>query len=448
MNDQEKYLLLKTVQDNNILPLTSVCNMACRFCSHRQNPPEVITYRFGHLDYSLIEELITYLTTGGPVIIGESATKIIEGEPFLHPDFKQIITLLRKSWPGKEIRITTNGSFLSREMVRFLHNDIGKIKLNISLNCASPEERVFLMSDSHPELVFNGLDELRRQQQKFDGSIVAMPHLMGRESLQDTIDLLVERGAETVRVFTPGFTASTSSELKFKPELEGKLGNFVLQMNEKYGIPIILEPPFLKDLNAVVRAIIPDSPADEAGIKQSDIITAVKGSEVISRVDAFNKLVRASRPLVEIKRSGRIIELLVNKEKGERPGVVLDYDLDPAVLAEFREKLTRNRDKDIIVITSVLAGKLIRSIVAEFTNVNARVIPVESKFFGGSIRSAGLLVNDDIKFAIKQLSEENIDLIILPGIIYDIFGKDLTGKSYSEIASCFNADLEIMENKI
>src|SRR5690554_7614434 len=75
MEGKLKYLLLKTVQDNNILPLSSVCELRCKFCSNRFNPPGVEVYNLGHLEMKLVRELVEYLPAEGPVIIGESDRK-------------------------------------------------------------------------------------------------------------------------------------------------------------------------------------------------------------------------------------------------------------------------------------------------------------------------------------------------------------------------------------
>ncbi len=123
MDTKVKYMLLKIVQNNNILPVTSVCNMACKFCSHRNNPSDLDIYSLGHLDLSLIEELLDYLPAEGPVIIGESATRIIEGDPITHPDFKKIINRIRYKYPEKQIKITTNGSNLNHQMVDLLQTN-------------------------------------------------------------------------------------------------------------------------------------------------------------------------------------------------------------------------------------------------------------------------------------------------------------------------------------
>ena len=42
-------ILLEAVSRDNILPLTSSCNLHCLFCSNRQNPPGVQTFSFAPL---------------------------------------------------------------------------------------------------------------------------------------------------------------------------------------------------------------------------------------------------------------------------------------------------------------------------------------------------------------------------------------------------------------
>jgi hypothetical protein len=54
------------------------------------------------------------------------------------------------------------------------------------------------------------------------------------------------------------------------------------------------------------------------------------------------------------------------------------------------------------------------------------------EFFGGSIMSAGLLTNHDIYRHFAQ-RKSKLDLLLLPGIIYDLFGNDLTGESYKKL---------------
>ncbi|MFO7819200.1 MAG: hypothetical protein R6V17_03080 [Halanaerobacter sp.] len=82
MDYSEEQLAVISAQQDNILPITSVCNLDCKFCSHKGNPPEVKTFASGHRPLKEIRSLIDFLSADRKIIIGESATKIEEGEPF------------------------------------------------------------------------------------------------------------------------------------------------------------------------------------------------------------------------------------------------------------------------------------------------------------------------------------------------------------------------------
>lgn len=449
MNHREKYLLLKTVQEDNILPMTSVCNMKCQFCSHRQNPSSVEVYKFGHLDYELVEELISYLPREGPVVIGESASKIIEGEPFLHPHFEKILMQLRAKYSRKKIKITTNGSSLTEKKVRFLE-ELQPLQLNISLNCARPEQRAFLMGDSQPQAVFAGFNHLQETKIEYNGSIVALPHLLGWDYLQETVNLLRSYNCRTIRMFLPGFTDKTPAGLKFSTDLFYQLQQFAQAENNKSKIPVILEPPFLSDFKCRIKGIINDTPAERAGLSIDDIITGINGYQPMTRVDAFNKIVESKSPELTIIRGNKQYQLQLQKDKRQKPGFVVDYDLSPSTISSLKQEINNVDVNNIFIVTSKLAGDLINKIAGKIEediekSPRLKVISVDNKFFGGSIMAAGLLVTGDIISALEKENTENCDLIILPQIIYDTFGKDLRGKSYHQIERYFEVEVKIIE---
>lgn len=447
MDAKNRYLILKTVQDNNILPITSICNMDCRFCSHHQNPPGVKIYRFGHLELDFIEELMDYLSSEEPVILGESATRIIEGEPFIHPHFREIISKLHNKWPDKEIKITTNGSCLSEKMVKFI-KQMEPIELNISLNCANPAERVFLMSDQDPEMVFKGLNYVKKNDIKFNGSIVAIPHLMGWRSLEETISLLADYNPQSIRVFLPGFTGYTKRELQFDLDLLRQLDDFIDKINHSYQVPVLLEPPHLKDFKVRIKGIIPCTPASDLGFKTDDIISKINGESPQTRVDAFNRLIDLSEAELLLSREEKQFKVRLEMEKGEKPGIILNYDLPGVLIDRFQRLLNGNKDKDILIVTSFLAADIIKRLVKDLAvagDKKVEVLPVENKFFGGSIMSAGLLTNSDIISKLKSIDYRQKDLIVLPGIIFDIFGNDLTGSGYSSISDCLGVDIKVIK---
>jgi len=440
MDPKVKYMILKMVQNNNILPVTSVCNMSCQFCSHRNNPPGLDVYSMGHLDMSIIEELLDYLPAEGPVIIGESATRIIEGDPITHPDFKKIISKIRHKYPLKQIKITTNGSSLSYEMIDFLETN-NPVELNISLNCSGPNERVFLMADKNPNRVFASMEILRDSSIKFNGSIVAMPHLTGWPELESTIRLLLKYNPETIRVFMPGFTGLSEDKLKFDIKL---MYNKLSKLVEKFShidIPVLLEPPIIDNFKCIVKGVIKDTPAFNAGITKGDIIKRVDKKEVLTRVDGFNKILLASNPTLEYKRGNNVEKVTIEKKKSESSGLIVDYDMDLDLLEKLSGVLlSKGSKKKTAIVTSTLGQGILNSFLAYFHNKynyifqdrEIDLITAKNVFFQGSIMSAGLLTNQDIIKSIKKTGN-NYSLIIVPGIIFDIFGNDLTGKNYKQI---------------
>jgi hypothetical protein len=442
MEGKLKYLLLKTVQDNNILPVTSVCGMACRFCSHHNNPSGVETYRFGHLDMELVKELIDYLPPRGPVIIGESATRIIEGDPFTHPHFQAILGLVREKYPEKLIKITTHGSLLSREMVNFLKK-LEPVELNISLNCATPEERVFLMGDKNPEVVFQALEEITDKGITFNGSIVALPWLMGIDNIGKTIELLINYQARTIRVLVPGFSKQAGKKLNYSfkkvyASLSTLVNQYVYQET-----PVLLEPPVISDLKARITGLIPGSPAANTILRTGDIINKINGKRVISRTEAFRRAEKLASPELEIIRNNQKYRFVIPKSKGEKPGFIVSSDLSYKTIQDIKNKL--DSAKKIAIITSVLARKLIEAVLNEigYSCTRVKILEVQNSFFGGSIACAGLLTVGDI---LKTLDSngERYKLILVPGIIFDIFGNDLTGTPYRVLEEKLKTKVELL----
>ncbi|MGM0411007.1 MAG: DUF512 domain-containing protein [Bacillota bacterium] len=450
MNNKDRYLLLKTVQDNNILPITSKCNLQCKFCSHFQNPPELKVKSFGNLDFDFIKQMIDFLPKEGAVILGESATKFIEGEPLFHPNFKKIIKTIRNKWPKKEIRITTNGSFLNEKLLKFF-SDISNLNLNISLNCSSPEERNYLMNDKNGANVFSAIRKLKNYNIKFSGSIVALPHIMGWKSIKNTILFLDKYNAETIRVFMPAFTDYSSKEMKYNLELYSKLKEFVNDLSIKVKNPIIFEPPYLENLDAKIEGIIQNTVAAKSDLKTGDIIKNINGKKVFSRVEAFSLIKNLQNPSIGVKRGHRNKELILRKKENEKSGLVMHYDLSKDTFEKLKNNIFQTKASEIILITSQLAKDMMEFVVEKylkstFVEKNFYVINVKNNFFGGSIITAGLLTVNDIKQSLEKfnLNKKKNYLILLASIIFDDYGNDLIGNNFKEISEFSNLKISII----
>ncbi|PKM82280.1 MAG: DUF512 domain-containing protein [Firmicutes bacterium HGW-Firmicutes-13] len=425
-------LIFSAIQQENILPVTSRCNLNCVFCSHKQNPPGIKVYRLPERKLSEIKESFKYLSGSRKIIIGESATRIIEGEPFCYAGINEILKELRLFFPETPIQITTNGTLLSKDTVKFLKK-LEPLELIISLNILNMEKRREFLGDKSARRIREAVEELSAAGLSFHGSVVAMPHLLGWEELEKTLTFLKEKSAKSLRVFLPGFTGLASPSLNFDLSLWKELCSFVSRLKKSFEVPLLLEPPLLNDLAANIEGILEGTPAEETGLKAGDVIISVDGKQVRSRIEAFDLTKGKKDPPVELYRCGSNLNLILKKGKGELPGFVVYRDMDPFQMDKFFKTAQRYKNLKVLVLTSVLGFAFIRNLTEKIPgNSNLTVKAVPNNFFGGSIMSAGLLVTGDFIKVIQEL-QSRPDLIVIPEIPFDFKGEDLLGNSYLEI---------------
>ena len=426
-------LLYENAAQSNILSLNSTCNVWCKFCSHRQNPPEVESFRISALSLDLLNQAIALLDPCRPVVIGESVTRVIEGEPFIHPEIKKILGRIRERMPGTPIRITTNGTMLDVEMVVFLAS-LGGVTVNLSLNSSNPTVRQIIMQDPRAETAVKSALLLGERAVPYHGSIVAMPHLTGWDDLAGTIKHFEQCGAETVRVFVPGDTRLAPPDLRIPGSLREQLDLFLEEVRIETAVPITLEPPLIKNLRAFVSGVVAGSPARKAGLSPGDIIEKVNGSPIKSRVDAFRKVLEGESPTLEVTRSGKNFSVKVIKKKGGSSGLVFDYDVDPGTIREIETAVRRKRARRVVLMASELGFGAMGLALEEMWDGGAEIKPVmvKNRFFGGSIGCAGLLTVGDLLEAVRD-NVGRADLCLVPGIAFDRRGRDITGRSYLDL---------------
>ena len=442
-------MILYGAGEGNVLPLTSVCNVRCVFCSHRNNPPGVEVYRIPPRSLEDVERTLCVLDPVKPIVVGESATRIIEGEPFTHPALEEILRMIRSSFPRTAIQITTNGSLLNQEKVELLES-LGNVVIYLSLNSARVKGREVLMADPRGLQAIQSAALLQKHGVPFHGSVVALPHLVGWKDLKETIKYLCACGAETVRVFLPGFSSLAGPELQFESFLWKEVGAFISRLREDVRTPITCEPPLIEGLQPEVAGVIATSPADLAGIRAGDVIEAVNSSSVHTRVQAFRQILKAGRPRLRLKRGSKPFTVQIQKEPGQRSGLVMDYDLDPALIDDLARAVQRHRVPRALALTSRLAGPVLKLALRQFWRgrQELEVVEVKSLFFAGTICAAGLLTVTDFGAAVLTFLEskprQKLPLVLLPGLAFDSRGRDLTGKSYLELEERFGLPFEIL----
>jgi len=87
------------------LHVTHSCNLTCESCSHYSN--------HGHKGLLALEEADEWMTFWSNRL-DPKVFSLLGGEPTLHPQLSEFVTLSRRHWPQAHLRIVTNGFFLHR----------------------------------------------------------------------------------------------------------------------------------------------------------------------------------------------------------------------------------------------------------------------------------------------------------------------------------------------
>lgn len=432
MTDYLKYLLAHSASSANILAVTSVCNVACVFCSHRHNPAAVKTYRIPPLSREEVKELAEFLDPEHRIVIGESVSCLEEGEPFSHPEFLAILQDLRRRMPDTPIQVTTNGSLLTRETVRKLAA-LGRVEINLSLNSATLSGRRQLMQDRHAAVALESPGLLYQYGIVCHGSLVAMPHITGWEDIFATCRYLDANRAATIRLFIPGYTRYAPDSCRYHRELIGELRQQGKRIAAKLQTPLTIEPFVPEDTRPDAAGVIAGSPAAVSGIERNDVIRTVNGQAVRSRVEAFQALSQATSPVsIELERAGQTLTAVMSRSRHQRPGVIMYHDIDYSLVDRIQATIRSKEAKGVLLLTSELAYPLWQKVWQDEPGVITSGVP--ANFFGGVIQAAGLLTVSDYQTVIDaKLADGKPQLICIPQISFDTAGKDLTGQSYLEI---------------
>jgi len=235
----------------NQLPVSSVCNAKCLFCSNRMNPFPIRRIGFRAMDD--VRKGIALLSADGraEIRIGDSLPgRISEGEALLHPEILTILKWIRNKAPGRTIQVNTNGILLTQDFIGKLV-DYKPMKFTISYHSDNKENwcRIFNLREEHYRIARNAFFQLRMKEFMVEAALVPLPRLVGYEDLENTLKAL-RCYTNKIIVYPPGFSRIADDGLVDILDTDYReLSSFFSGMRRKYHLDIDLHADPFKPID-------------------------------------------------------------------------------------------------------------------------------------------------------------------------------------------------------
>ena len=367
------------------LPISSVCGADCVFCCLKYNPMDM-NLKSGFRDLDDIKQAICLLDGEQTIQLGGESNGVIrqEGEALLHPKIFEVLEAIRQVHPTTPIWIQTNATQLTEKFLQKLTRFM-PVDFQISYHSNNQHNwcKIFGIKAKKFQIAQNAWPLLYQYGFTAQPSIVTMPNLVGYDDVENTIKYL-SQFVSVICVWSPHYTNATPPYEEFRHEMSydpNEMSEFLQKMRIKYNVDI--DWP-----------LDPNKPINVGGY-HSEFMPAV----------IMEKLLQ----------SGRKKPLWLFSEASWLRG----------------------------------AGKLIEQSQPFFANHHYATF-VKNTTYGGTITCAGLLFVDDYDKAIEKTFEEipqlryEVDTFVIPGLPFNKFGEDMTGKKYSVLQEKYDIPIDIV----
>jgi hypothetical protein len=242
------------------LSISSVCNARCLFCSNRMNPFPITRNVFREIEDVKLQLSLGSANYDGEIYMSDSLPgRISEGEAFLHPQFFEILGMVREKFLANRLHFTTNASLLDEPFVRKLAL-FRPVEINVSLHSTQPKlwAQIFRNTQKRAQIALRSPRLLKKYHADFTGTIVPLPRVCGWQDIEETFAFLVEEGAKSIILWWPGFSEKTPIGLKQEIECPwDEFEDFVKHMQEKFPeFPIIPQPDMSEVRRLPVKRIM------------------------------------------------------------------------------------------------------------------------------------------------------------------------------------------------
>jgi len=226
----------------NHLPVSSVCDAHCFFCSNEMNPFEILREKFRTMEDT--KKGIALLdSNASEIVIGDALPgRISEGEALLHPEIFKILRLIRNKCPRATIQVTTNATRLTEEYLLKLKEFL-PIKFTISYQSNSKENwcKIFDSPERKYQTAHDSFEFILKHGFYVEANMTPMPTLVGYDDIEDTIRFLASwPNLNFLFIFAPGYSRVVPKNIKDQLVYDTtEMSDFLAEMRKKYQIDIL-----------------------------------------------------------------------------------------------------------------------------------------------------------------------------------------------------------------
>lgn len=191
-----------------VLELTTACTLRCRHC-YVEAGPEKASY----LPFENLVKVLKYLKDRGL-----TGVELTGGEPFLHPNFREIVKFCAENF--KIVGILTNGTMITDNDIKFL-SQYHNVVMSVSLDSATPEFHDWLRGvDGAWEKAVNAIQKLSARNIPVRVAMIVTP--MNFKDIEATLLLAKKLGAVAFS-FSPLLPLGRGADPIFEFKLEEAL---------------------------------------------------------------------------------------------------------------------------------------------------------------------------------------------------------------------------------